>query len=144
LSDSSIESPKVGNRMKEFEQAIRSQVNKTTSQEFFWWSATDGASVIADASPTKKQAIAAIADDFRLGAVQRLRLERCHVIEVHGWRIALQEPDESSEDFLDRSCGQKKAAAGSYPIANRHPQTKHSASRRPSTAIARGFRFFNM
>jgi hypothetical protein len=124
MSRSPIDSPRFGTRVKKPGQTIRSRVNETTPQDSFWWSATDGAVLIADAAPTKKQAIATIAGDFRLGAVQRLRLERCHVIEVHGWRIALQHSEESCDDFLDRSCKQKMTAVRPLPFAHRRPRQR--------------------
>ena len=56
---------------------------------------------------SKQQAIATIAEDFLLGEVQRLQLAKYHAIEVDEWRIALQKPEESSEDFFDRSADRK-------------------------------------
>ena len=80
--------------------------------------------MIVDSAPSKKQAIADIGDEFRLGAVQRLQLAKYHAIEVHGWRIALQKPEESCDEFLDRSCGQKDTAARLLPFAHRRPQQR--------------------
>ena len=111
MSDSFIDSPWIGNRVKEPERTIQSRLDQMSAHDSFWWSATDGGAVIVDSAPSREQAIANIADDFRLGAVERLRLAKCHAIEVDGWRIALQKPEESSDDFLCRSCGQKERAA---------------------------------
>ena len=107
ISDSLIDSPWVDSRVKESERTIHSRLHKTSAQDSFWWSATDGGAVIVDSASSKEKAIADIADDFRLGAVQRLRLAKCHAIEVDGWRIALQKPEESSEDFFDRSADRR-------------------------------------
>ena len=131
LADSSTDSLWIGNRVKTSEQTIQNRVGKTPPQDCFWWSATDGGAVIADAAPTKKQAVADIGDEFRLAAAQRLQLAKYHIIEVHGWRIALQKPDESCDDFLDRSCGQKTTAVRVLPAAPRRPQQRiHSTKAR--------------
>ena len=107
ISDSLIDNAWVGNRVKESEQTIPSRVGKTRAQESFWWSATDGGAMLVGSASSKEEAIADIADDFRLGVVQRLQLAQCHAIEADGWRIALQKPAESTDGFLDRVCGQK-------------------------------------
>ena len=118
--------------MKQSEQTIQNRVGIGNSHDDFWWSATDGAAVIVDSASSKKQAIATIAEYIRLGAVQRLRLERCHAIKACGWRIALQKPEESPDDFLNRSCGQKKTTARRLPVAHRRPHQRiNSADARP-------------
>jgi hypothetical protein len=132
ISGLSISSRRSKSRVNNLRHTIRSQLNDPTPQDFFWWSATDGGAVIADAAPTKKQAIADIGDEFRLGAVQRLQLAKYHAIEMHGWRIALQRPEESCDDFLDRSCGQIMTDARPLPFAHRRPRQQiNSTQARP-------------
>jgi len=95
---------------------------------YHWWSVRNGQAATVYCASSERQAIVTIAEDFRLGAVQRLRLEKNHSIEVDGWKIALQKPEESSTDFFDRSCGQTKTAVRSLPIANRRPQQEIRSS----------------
>jgi hypothetical protein len=116
--------------------ATRSRAIKTTPQDPFWWSARNGGTATVYSASSKQQAIATIAEDFLLAEVHCLQLVKHHAIEVDKWSIALQQPDESSEDFFDRSCRPKKTSARPHP--------KHSDDRKSSTTIARGFRFFNM
>ena len=128
IPDSSTNSPRSKSRVSNLRHTIHNQLNDPTPQDSFWWSATDGRVVIEDAAPTKEQAVAAIVDEFRLGAIRRLKLAKCHILEVHGWKIALQKPKESSDKFLDRTCGQKKNGVRPLPVADRRSRQQTDAT----------------
>ena len=117
-----MHSPNGRSRVNHLRHTIRIRLNDPAPEDSFWWSATDGRVVIEDAAPTKEQAVAAIVNEFRLGAVRRLKLAKCHIIKVNGWKIALQKPKESCDKFLDRTGSQKKNTVRPRPFANRRPR----------------------